>query len=227
MLEALSSEADHDLSTPGPTSAFTTSSTRREDPSLLSPLSADLRGLANSSIRRFCSEAVFDTIIQDYLTVIYPLVPVIHCPTFQRDLKDERHLKDVTFQSLCLTICGLVLGTIPHKFEEYRLIDGSLRYANRREAVKHIHGLILQSRPDDYFDKLSQEKWAISYMMSTTVGHFGHEKRSKMYYAETNAIGMELGIHQVSSYNALNHIEAQLWKKSFWLSFTSYSSVFF
>ena len=176
---------------------------------------------------QFCSQAVHNVIMQDYLNIIYPLVPVVHRPTFLEDLRSNRYIRDQTFHSFCLAISGLVLGILPNKFDEYKQIDGSLPYPNRREAAKHIRTLIIQGRPADYFDEHTREKWAISYMMSVSDGHFGHVNRAKMLFAETAAICYELGLHRISNYAGLDKIESQLRKKAFWLNFTSYTFVLF
>lgn len=163
--------------------------------------------------------------MQDYLDILYPLVPVVHRPTFLDDLRDQRHVHCSTFRSFCFAICSLVLGVLPQKFEEYKRIDGSIAHPNRREAIKSIHRTIVNSRPADYFDDITREKWAIAYLISTANGHLGHMSRAKMVFAEANAMCQESGLHRISSYAGLDKIEAQLRKKAFWLNFTSYSCV--
>lgn len=163
--------------------------------------------------------------MKDYLDIIYPLVPVVHRPTFRADLRNERQTYDETFQSFCLAICALVLVILPRKLDLYRQIDGSLPFQTRKEAVTAIHSLILKNRTIEYFDTVSHEKWAIAYMIATTSAHLQNKARSGIQFAETSAMCSELGLNRIASYSGLNAIEIQLRKKAFWLNFTTYSHV--
>lgn len=175
------------------------------------------------TIHLVCSQAVFEAIMQDYLDIIYPLVPVVHRPSFRSDLRHQRYTTDLTFLSFCFAICGLVLGILPRKFAEYNAIDDSLAFSNRREAVKSIHETILRIRPLEYFDSLTLEKWAISYMIGITNAHLRHVLRARILRAETDTICGELGLNRIATYAGLDCIETQLRKKAFWLNFTSHS----
>lgn len=179
------------------------------------------------TIRTICSFAVFDALMQDYMAIIYPLVPVVHRPTFRNDLRNQRHMHDEVFKSFCLAICALVLGILPRKFDQYRQIDGSLAFANRKAAVTTIHSLILKNRPVDYFDTITLEKWAISYMIGTTSAHLQLRTRARVQFGETDTLCTELGLNRIASYTCLDLIQTQLRKKAFWLTFTTYSSVSF
>ncbi|KAL1305440.1 hypothetical protein AAFC00_002322 [Neodothiora populina] len=172
---------------------------------------------------RICSARVFDIIVRDYLDILYPLVPVVHRPTFLNDLRDKRYMHDHTFESFCLAICSLVLGILPRKFDEYRQIDGSLNFPSRRAAAETIHEMIMKSRPVNYFDTLCLDKWAIAYMLAASDVHLGHAARGRMRVAETNSICDELGLQRIGSYAGLDRVESQLRKKAFWLNFTTYS----
>lgn len=221
MVESAQTNIDHppSESTNGSAATPTIQETLFQSISFTSP------GLVVPSIQAFCSRSVFEAIIRDYLEVIYPLVPVVHIPTFLLDLQNERHMHVRTFQMFCLAVCGLVLSILPHKFDTYRQIDGSLAFADRREAVRFIHSLILSARPPEYLDKLSHEKWAISYMISITNAHLGFRTRARVQQAEMDVICSEMEFHRISSYANLDYIEVQLRKKAFWLTFTSQSSV--
>lgn len=182
-------------------------------------------GIFSPTIHRLCSKAIFEAIMKDYLERIYPLVPVVHCPTFLAHLHEERYMHSQTFLSFCFAISALVLAILPRKLDEYNRIDGSMEFANRQEAIEYIHSMIMQARPVDYFDKLTLEKWAISYLMSMTNAHLRHLPRAKVLIAEADLICTELGLPRISSYVGLDNIEAQLRKKAFWLNFTTFSSV--
>ncbi|KAI4853971.1 hypothetical protein E4T44_00503 [Aureobasidium sp. EXF-8845] len=167
--------------------------------------------------------ASFSTIMQDYLDVLYALIPVVHVPTFVEDLRNERQYHDLTFQMFCLAICACIFGILPYKFEDYIDQDVNIKYKDRRAAIADIHRAIIVVRPLEYYDDLSHEKWAINFLMSVTNAHLGHRNRAKLLFAECSTILTELGMHRVTSYRGLDHVETQLRKKAFWLSFIGWS----
>ncbi|THX16997.1 hypothetical protein D6D17_02560 [Aureobasidium pullulans] len=174
-------------------------------------------------VHRLVSCPSFDIIMQDYLDVLYALMPVLHIPTFVSNLQNGKHHHDPTFQMFCLAMCGCVFGILPHKFEQYTEQDASTGFTDRRMAIADIHHAIMVARPPDYHDKLSHEKWAIMYLMSVTNAHLGHRNRAKLQFAECNTIVTELGMHRIASYRELDYVESQLRKKAFWLSYIGWS----
>jgi hypothetical protein len=174
-------------------------------------------------VHRLVSCPSFDMIVQDYLDVLYALIPVVHIPTFISNLRDGKHHHDLTFQMFCLAICACVFGILPHKFEDYTNKDASIDFTDRRTAVADIHRAIVVARPPEYYDDLSHEKWAISFLMSVTNAHLGHRNRAKVQFAESSAVLSELGMHRIASYRELDHVDTQIRKKAFWLSFIGWS----
>ncbi|KEQ92121.1 hypothetical protein AUEXF2481DRAFT_32332 [Aureobasidium subglaciale EXF-2481] len=174
-------------------------------------------------VHRFVFCPVFDAVMQDYLSVLYALIPVVHVPTFVSHLQERRHHHDLTFQMFCLAISACTFGILPHKFAEYVDKDASTGFTNRRTAIAEIHHSIITARSPAYHDDFSHEKWAISYLFSVTHAHLGHRSRAKIQFAECNTIVKELGLQRIASYHDLNHIERQIRKKAFWLSFIGWS----
>jgi hypothetical protein len=174
-------------------------------------------------VHRLVSCSSFDIIMQDYLDVLYALIPVVHIPSFVTDLRGGKHHHDLIFQMFCLAICACIFGILPHKFEEYIRKDASIDFKDRRTAIADIHRAIVMARPLEYYDDLSHEKWAIVFLMSVTNAHLGHRNRAKLQFAECSTVSTELGMHRVASYRGLDHVETQLRKKAFWLSFIGWS----
>jgi hypothetical protein len=118
--------------------------------------------------------------MQDYLDVLYALIPLVHIPSFVKDLRNGKHHHDLTFQMVCLSICACIFGILPHKFEYYINKDASIDYTDRRAAIADIHRALVMARPLEYYDDLSHEKWAIVFLMSVTNAHLGHRKESQV-----------------------------------------------
>jgi hypothetical protein len=176
-------------------------------------------------VHRLVSSPIFDDIMEDYVSVLYALIPVVHIPTFLSHLQEKRYHHDLLFQMFCLAISGCIFAVLPHEFERYTTRDMNTGFRDRRSAIDDIHHAIVIARPPTYYDRLSHEKWAISYLFSVTNAHLGYRSRAKLQFAECNTIVTELGMHRIASYHDLDHVERQLRKKAFWLSFIGWSSV--
>ncbi|KAI5236748.1 hypothetical protein E4T43_08425 [Aureobasidium subglaciale] len=174
-------------------------------------------------VHRLVNCSSFNTIMRDYLDVLYALIPVVHIPTFKSELEAGKHIYDMSFQMFCLSICACVFGILPHNFDEYITADPAIEFTDRRTAIADIHRAITAARPAEFYDTLTHEKWASLYLMSVTNAHLGHRNRAKLLFAECNAIATEMGMHRMAGYRELDHIETQLRKKAFWLCYTGWS----
>ncbi|CAM1507972.1 Fc.00g048200.m01.CDS01 [Cosmosporella sp. VM-42] len=172
-----------------------------------------------------CSRALLDIVIGDYLDRIYPLVPVIHRPSFRADLTSNRDRTDPDFLSLVISIAALTVGLLPSRFLDYRAMapDIAMRFETRTAMINCCSDMCMRLRTHTYWDHISQRKWAACYLLSIAFFQTGQTNRSRMHEVESLQIGRLLGLHRISDYVGLNCIETQLRKKAFWLSFYTYA----
>ena len=85
--------------------------------------------------------------------------------------------------------------------------------------------MLLGLRSPDYFDKINQQKWAVSYLMSLAFFQMGQHNRAGMIEVEAMQLARLLEFHRTQSYDCLNRVEMQLWNKAFWLMFTAMCKV--
>lgn len=155
--------------------------------------------------------------MQDYLDLLYPLIPLVHRPTFMRDLHARKDSHDPVFLSLIAAICALLVTQMPRKFVQYCSKPNDLRFGTRIEMADFCINLIMSVRKIDHFDNPTIEKLVISYMTAVAYLHLGSPNRVLMIMAEAMQFTRLMKLHQLDSYNGIDHIESQLRKKAFCL----------
>lgn len=78
--------------------------------------------------------------------------------------------------------------------------------------INHCYDMILGLREPDYFESISFQEWAGSYLMAIAFFQIGHGNRARMIEVEGMQLASLLELHRASSYEGLNCIEAQLRK---------------
>lgn len=157
--------------------------------------------------------------MSDYLDLIYPIVPVVHRPSFRRDFDRERDSCDPEFFMLLLGMSALTLAICSSRFEQYRLVDATLSFQTTEGMINHCYDLFVCHRGASYYDQVSHQKWAVSYCFITAFFQIGHHNRSRMLEIESMQLARLLELHRASTYEGLDFIEAQLRRKAFWLIF--------
>ncbi|KAF5254456.1 hypothetical protein FANTH_714 [Fusarium anthophilum] len=168
-----------------------------------------------------CPRTLFMTIMNDYIDHIYPLVPVVHLPTFRADLATNKDVTDLDTLLLLVSIASLTVGLLPSKFDSYHALAS--RFGTRTAMISHCSQMCIRLRPADYWDHISHRKWATAYSLSIGAFQVGQINQSRMFEAESMQLARLLGMHLVSEYEGLNPIETQLRKKSFWLQLYTFA----
>ncbi|PYH97186.1 hypothetical protein BO71DRAFT_468972 [Aspergillus ellipticus CBS 707.79] len=160
---------------------------------------------------------LFSIMMQDYLDYIYPLVPIVHRPSFRQALRENRDGEDPGFLALVIAIAAVVVATMPSRFLSYRSYSPPLRFASRREMARCCYDKIMGLRDSTYFDQINFQKFAISYLLYATFRQLGDHNTSRMLDVEATQIARLLNLRRISEYEGFNCIETQLRKKGFWL----------
>ncbi|KAF5639685.1 hypothetical protein F52700_4067 [Fusarium sp. NRRL 52700] len=168
-----------------------------------------------------CPRGLFMTIMTDYIDHIYPLVPVVHLPTFRADLATNKDVSDLDTLLLFVSIASLTVGLLPSKFDSYHAL--AARFGTRTAMISHCSQTCIRLRPADYWDHISHRKWATAYCLSIGAFQVGQINQSRMFEAESMQLARLLGLHIVLEYEGLNPIETQLRKKSFWLQLYTFA----
>ncbi|KAF5534802.1 beta-glucosidase [Fusarium napiforme] len=161
-------------------------------------------------------------ILNDYLVHVYPLIPVIHRPSFKIDLERNNDLHDESFLILIVSLCALTVSILPSRLQIYQDFSSPLPFRTRTEMVNHCHKFCQSFRDASYFDTVSHDNWASSFLLGIAFHQAGNTNQWRMLEVEAMQLLRLLEVHRVLSYAGLDAIEIQLRKKAFWLMFYGY-----
>ena len=161
-------------------------------------------------------------IMGNYLEYIYPMVPIVHRPSFQKALRNNQDSADDGFLALTVSIAALVVATMASRFQAYQSHRHALGFSSRKDFVHFCYKKAMDLRTSSYFDELNFQKFAISYLFFAAFLQLGDHNWSRMLSVEAMQIARLLNLHRISEYEGLNCIETQLRKKGFWLMFYSF-----
>ncbi|KAF4331918.1 hypothetical protein FBEOM_14302 [Fusarium beomiforme] len=190
-----------------------------------SPLAAEIS--PGSGVAAYATDILFPRdlvrfILNDYATYVYPLIPVIHRPTFELDLDSNRDMHDLDFLALIISLCAVTVSLLPSRFQTYRTFSSPLPFQTRSEMADHCYKLNQSFRDTRYFDTVSHQKWASTYLLGVAFHQTVNNNLWRMLEVESMQLLRLLEVQHLSSYTGLNAIEIQLRKKAFWLMFYGY-----
>ena len=163
------------------------------------------------STDELCSRATLRLILNDYLDLVYPLIPVVHIPTFISRLHSKRDVHDEDFLCLLVCLCALTVSLLRHRFDDYcRALDPSspgLRFSSRTEVINTCYDICLRQRRPSYFDEVNHVKWAAAYLMQIAMFQIGNHNMSRMLEVEAMQLARLLGLHRIAGKN----VPSNLW----------------
>lgn len=208
---------------PSPITSATPATPITPDQPVDTPSSATHPGYPTDGL---CARPLVRLIVDDYLQLVYPLVPVVHRPSFRAALAADHDLESPVFASLLLAVCAVTVGLLPSRFAScyctWRSPGPPLRFTGREAMMNYCYDGVLRRRGPRYFDEIDFAKLAISYLLSITFFQIGDQNRARMMEVEAMQLGRLLQVHKIHEYAGLSCIEAQLRKKGFWLLFYAY-----
>lgn len=169
----------------------------------------------------FCAKPVVDYLVQSFLDDLYPLTPIIHIPSFVADVKDNRQSRDLKFFFLLISVLVATVCTLPGAFEQCKQLDGSFRFTSRKDMLEAGSQLTCQLRQPDYFDDLTLEQMASTFMLMFAHAQQGMFRRSIMLHSEVTMIIHQMELHLVGTYHKYNKIQQQICKRALWMNFTT------
>jgi len=165
-----------------------------------------------------CPPEIFDQIIQDYLERQYPIHPLVHIPTFKKQLSEKLYATDAKFFCFIISLCATVSAVLPRRFTHYQSMSAQFKaaYPTICEFVKRVHLVVQRHRDPDFHENLTMTDWGLACTLFMSHACIGQSSSARMYKAESTAIIIELvGHHRLGKYS--NPIEMQLRKKAFWI----------
>lgn len=129
----------------------------------------------------FCPRPLFELMIKIFLNQIYPVCPIVHRPSFVRDLEAHRERHDRDFFAFCIRLCGFVMATMPRYFPFYKKRFPELKFSDFRDMCRYSMdlsdaalGLGWINTGDPFL------QWANTYL-SALIGYYAQTDRSRTY----------------------------------------------
>ncbi|GKU08560.1 unnamed protein product, partial [Fusarium langsethiae] len=88
--------------------------------------------------------------------------------------------------------------------------------------ANHCYKLNQNFRDTTYFDTVSHQKWASSFLLGVAFHQTGNNNLWQMFEVESMQLLRLLEVQHISGYAGLDATEVQLRKKAFWLMFYGY-----
>ncbi|KAF2678443.1 hypothetical protein K458DRAFT_138954 [Lentithecium fluviatile CBS 122367] len=173
-------------------------------------------GLGEPSIDHLCSPTVFRAIIDDYLHLVYPLLPVVHRPSFRALVDANAYTSDAAFLRLCLAVCAVTVASIPRKFNEYA-ID---QYPHVGAMVDRACHLVLRSRISSepgWQNRPAMSTMIVSILLAMSSHYAGRPNQGWAYASEAIQFFRALELYRMEAYTALTAREGELCKRAFWV----------
>ena len=168
------------------------------------------------AIEHLCTREVFQSIVNDYLELVYPVLPLIHRPTFRALVSSSAYTSDPKFFRLCVALCAATVASIPRKFETYN--DG--RYNDVGELVDRACHLVLLSRvatESAWQNRPSMHSMVVSIFLTMASHYSGRPNQGWGYASEAIQFFRALDLFRKEGYEGLTVLEQELCKRSFWV----------
>ncbi|CAI6340139.1 unnamed protein product [Periconia digitata] len=173
--------------------------------------------IGHLTIEHLCSRAVFSSIVEDYIQLVYPVLPLVHRPSFQKSVEDGLHTSDPAFFRLCLAICAVTVASIPRRFREY----GS-EYAHIGAFVDRSCHMVLLSRiasETQWQDKPTMGTIVVSILLTMASHYAARPNQGWGYASEAIQFFRALELYRKEGYHSLSLLDGEICKRAFWLLF--------
>lgn len=170
------------------------------------------------SVAHFAPEPAFFAILDDFVRRVYPVLPLIHIPSFTANLSHRAFETDPAFFRLCISLCAVTVASIPRKILSY----GVTGYKDARELVNRASHLVLMSRittTPEWQDRATVDSMVVSVVLAMASHYAGKPNAGWAYASEAVHFFRELKLYREEAYQGFNAIEGELCKRSFWLLF--------
>ncbi|CAK7226909.1 hypothetical protein SCUCBS95973_006359 [Sporothrix curviconia] len=174
--------------------------------------------IALPSVEHLVPEAVFRTILDEFTARVYPVIPLVHIPSFTAQLQARDFATDPAFYRLCMGLCAVTVASIPRNGGSY----GAPWYPNVGDLIDRAAHLIMLSsmgtspawQNDATVDNI------IVYVLLAMAFHYSGRVNAGWAYASDAMLSFRaMELYKKSSYESLSTIETEMCKRAFWLLF--------
>lgn len=172
--------------------------------------------LGQVTIEHLVSEATLRTIIADYLDHVYPILPLIHIPSFTAAFQARLYNTDAAFFRLCVTLCAVTAASIPRRFESYN----ALQYKDVGQLFDRASHLVLVSRiqaEPEFQNRPTMGTMIVSVLLAMAAHYAGRPNAGWAFASEAVQFFRALQLYKRDAYAGLGVVEAEMCKRAFWV----------
>lgn len=177
------------------------------------------RPLVDTTLNAFCPHTTFSEIITDFLELVYPVLPIIHRPSFQHLYETDEHVRSPSFMRLCLSVAAATIASLPRKLCAY---SQGTTYSSVAEMVKRAIQMVHISRAmeePDYASYPTIELLNSSLLLSVASHYVALPDQGWLFANEAMLFTRTMGLSGIEGYKDVPLIEAELRKRAFWVGY--------
>lgn len=169
-----------------------------------------------------CHPSTWTLVQSDFLRHVYPLLPVVHVPTYLRDMQAHNAVQLCSMTCLRLSTLAAVISIVPDRFDQYQSHDSHFKenFHTKLDAVETAEKLFDQVRGSNFYDDPTTDKWAALKLLGAAYSYLRMSERAGLYRLLSYEFALRLEVHIIKSYAGLDPREMQLRKRVLWISLT-------
>lgn len=177
------------------------------------------------SIDLLCSRPVFNQLVKTFLDKLYPITPIVHRPSFAKDLDAGRETGDPAWFLMVISICAYTLAAIPRVFSEIQSLDPDLPYRNGKQMFMQCYDIINAGKRIYWIssNSVSTNHFIATYLMAISE-HLIQGDHVRASVALQESIGMIKALKGhlwPAGYERLDNIEKEILKRCLWKAYIS------
>lgn len=170
------------------------------------------------SLDEFCPPQAFAAVMVDFFDEIYPIMPLVHRPTYENALKNRLYDADPEFLQLCVAMAAFTVTTFPQRLPSYGWGGPELTVAHIVELASVIVRLnrgIERRRTmvEDPTVAAVVSRMGLSY----SCHHSGEFNNGWSLANESVLMFRELGLYRADAYTGLTRAGAVISRRMFWV----------
>ena len=204
------------------------------------------------SVEAICPLPIVQSLVDDYFTYIYPLIPLPHKPSFMAALQNREDVHNGTFLALLASMLGCMVASFPRRLRQhFRHHAIPLQYPNSISFISRCHQVSLQAQGAGYPNRQFIIHDAITFYLQAITAEYTHDQRSALrYFSQCQSIISEVGADRTGFANTRtsgapqarmvpnghvlegpqseqqdDYVVQELKKRTFWLMFMSVRSL--
>ena len=173
------------------------------------------------SVEHLVPEAVFRDILDEYVARVYPVIPLVHLPTFTARVQARAFATDPAFFRLCMSICAVTVTSIPRNGGTYgeTWYRGGNNAAEMIDRAAHLVMLSSMSSTPGWQNAATVEGILVNVLLALAFHCSGRQNAGWAYLSHAMLAFRTLELYKKESYAEMSTVDAEMSKRAFWLMF--------